>query len=903
MANTKANIQNIPLTGTLNFNTLKTDVKPFQGYNEKNSTVFGGTLGPFYDKKTELYDADSSYTLFNSNGDPFTLRNSTDSFEVIDKAGNTIAESDCALCITKKLVNLPDDTFWAAQFNTKGPNSDYKSVCQLAITNDGKFYYRICISTGSNHPLEDIDDVTWSDPIDYSTYLNSNVLEAIACFTPDNDSFIFGTCSIDSSSFRTLSIKGHFDEPDFTINSTIIHSYANFTSTNAVRSLVTSSSTPCISIYGNEVHFISNSGKLSKFDINNLIIIDHNFYNNTYTTTEYNATSKVWRFPNFQSRISFTFGPTGSVASNLKDTNYITAEVYQLDCRRASCTNEANLISLPIQVGSYYTGHDGNGFIPTPTSHDGFITYLGGSLLSISPFGRWSIPINTPSNFSNSIISYAIYNSTEARIQNINYKGGGNSFYCFINNRNDYYNSNVAISQRLKDMTINNRYIILGSKGIFDVETGNIIKGSKYLGYIETGYPGRVNAVTSAESLYTSVYSGGYNAGYQINNNSFVGYLFDGAVLRNCPPNCTFLANLIANPDLYNIQRYFTEDVTVSVAYYIGSNPMYTDTYMPALSSVMLPYSLNARMTTGYGNNNFIQVDTTSYFLATFNNNTNLYSAFWETKTENITGVFSIQSQRYVVDENNVYLANYAYGSAANVFTVGAYKKNLKYIGSLPTMAIFWSEFNKSFYSFSGDSILRKYFEASDINEIYYVGQNPSSQSLWICTDKGIYIISDSDQYKLNFISKQVDFKEGFAIIVSEENNKWVEHKIALYNIDDTFEEVPIKLKTCFYGLGSNRKANFDCWYIRVFDPKREGNYLKLKVNTITDVSRHTEEKVFNFSPSDYDENNIAYVKYQPKYQEAVAMQIELESDIQIYQIDLGVNVESSVVQLSHNNF
>ena len=50
MANSKNTIQNIPLTAPLNMNMLKTEVKQFNGYNEKNSTVFGGTLSPLYDK-------------------------------------------------------------------------------------------------------------------------------------------------------------------------------------------------------------------------------------------------------------------------------------------------------------------------------------------------------------------------------------------------------------------------------------------------------------------------------------------------------------------------------------------------------------------------------------------------------------------------------------------------------------------------------------------------------------------------------------------------------------------------------------------------------------------------------------------------------------------------------------
>ena len=52
-----------------------------------------------------------------------------------------------------------------------------------------------------------------------------------------------------------------------------------------------------------------------------------------------------------------------------------------------------------------------------------------------------------------------------------------------------------------------------------------------------------------------------------------------------------------------------------------------------------------------------------------------------------------------------------------------------------------------------------------------------------------------------------------------------------------------------------------------------------------------------------YDVNNQVYIRYQPKYQTAVAMQLELESDIAIYQISLGVNATDTVTQQSKFNF
>ena len=76
MANSKNTIQNIPLEGELCMNSLKTEVKPFAGYNEKNTTFYGGTLSPIYDKTTELFDKNNSYTVFNSKGVPYTLKSS-----------------------------------------------------------------------------------------------------------------------------------------------------------------------------------------------------------------------------------------------------------------------------------------------------------------------------------------------------------------------------------------------------------------------------------------------------------------------------------------------------------------------------------------------------------------------------------------------------------------------------------------------------------------------------------------------------------------------------------------------------------------------------------------------------------------------------------------------------------
>jgi hypothetical protein len=209
-----------------------------------------------------------------------------------------------------------------------------------------------------------------------------------------------------------------------------------------------------------------------------------------------------------------------------------------------------------------------------------------------------------------------------------------------------------------------------------------------------------------------------------------------------------------------------------------------------------------------------------------------------------------------------------------------------------------------------GDSSLYKLMEASDINEIYSVSQNPATLSLWICTDSGIYIISDTDMFKLDIITdvSKVYFHDDHFNVATKKWNSMTSRtdiykdSIYLYNKDGNKEIIPLKFKTSFYGLGGEQKANYDCWYLRLHSANKLPGYVDLKVNTITDISTNTEIKHYDIGRNDYDENGIVYLKYQPKYQSAVASQLELESNLALYQLSLGVNANDAVAQASHNN-
>ena len=390
------------------------------------------------------------------------------------------------------------------------------------------------------------------------------------------------------------------------------------------------------------------------------------------------------------------------------------------------------------------------------------------------------------------------------------------------------------------------------------------------------------------------MFANGVNAGFEISNTEFVGYL----------PNPYIGFNLPKNYDIV-FSGYYTVGDTAQSAEYQGNDPQYYGTTYPIdpNGNVILPVSIGSQIIKGYSNNDMVKEGNTAYPMIYWNNNQKVYAYYLLAGVENITNVFSLQGQQYAVDDENIYAVAFNGGVVSQVQSV-SYKKNLTFLGTLPTQAVFWSDYNKTFYAFTGDRILSKMFEASDIHKILYVGQNPSSLSLWVCTDTGIYVLSDTDQFKLNFISKMIEFQPQKTLLLTEgeENNEI--HTVSLYlDEGEEGEMIPVKLETSYYGLGNEMKAVMDCWYLRLFDENNTKGYVKAKVHTITDITRHTEEKTFEVNPSDYDENHIVYLRFQPKYQECVSMQLELETNLGIYQISLGVNTTDSTAQVSKFNF
>jgi hypothetical protein len=562
----------------------------------------------------------------------------------------------------------------------------------------------------------------------------------------------------------------------------------------------------------------------------------------------------------------------------------------------------------------YLTGHDGNYYLPGIKTMSSYPTdvvapgwsniqsyYLNGALYALSIMGRL---ISTPGSIKANECSVRSHESITCK----NKDGIWQTFT--YTDKADNYDFNYIINNFHK-ICINNRYIpILGRYDLYDVETKKIIRVD--LSSIDTIIPGIPD---NGEAIETTglIYAAGFNVNYPISGIPFTSLLMNPKVMIGVPSNFVgswsggryhHWTSLVTN--LCDI--FYSLGDEVQSAAYQGGNSEFANTVYPIdiNGNIIYPITWNSEVINGYSNNDLIKEDDTAYPLIYWNNNQKMYSYYLLSSMEGITGAFALQGQQYTLDDSNIYNVQFSNGLVQNVTTV-CYKKNMQFLGTLPTSAVFYSKYNKTFYQFTGDNILTKMFEANDINEIKMVGQNPSTLSLWICTDNGVYVLSDTDMFKLDFEAEDIYFNEEKTIIVTDEliedTHKWVENDISLYDIGDEAEEKPIKLATKYYGLGAELKANMDCWYIRLHNADHKNGKLKLKVNTITNTSFETEEKTFDINKNMYDVNNQVYIRYQPKYQTAVAMQLELESDIAIYQISLGVNATDAVAQQSKFNF
>ena len=966
MANSKNTIQNIPLTGSFNLNTLKTDVKQFEGYNDKNSTVFGGELTPFYNNPALDVDDDTARVyLSNSKGEVYKYTaDGIKKYAGQNENGEAtwITEYSYPVPTTEKPNITPGYTVRTFDVAELFPELSKENIawCGMDGVDDDALAFavpygrtKIYVKSldGTVNTVFTLNDFGIQNRQTYAFGLYRNndaslpvrdVLSIISVYVESgNPQVNYVVCTLDK------------DKATFNHNTRWNVSWSNKPST--INPFVTIRKTNLVNSNSIDTYFSLYTGDSEK-ETNNFYSMSVSKSGNT--TTISNQTERDFYFVYYAPTDTSNHEASeqyGKVYTEyIKTTATITHEIDPYTTRRVAYhtyNNSGTTEYLETLVMTFttdgnslsYTGYtdkeEGNEDLGTGdryycrTTRGYYNEFTGESVYTIDnkifSASIRGLPIFAPGSLYDNNI-YPIKDPDKINLAGFGYRTKSSWYTTGIT-----YLDGENLKEKLKNNVIDNRYIIIlegfngssvnGDNGelakVYDIENDSYIDLS-HLGYIHTALPGQ-SYIMQRETptqrpipsaiLGTSIGASGFNAGFELTNNPFVGCLINPVPITGiwAPPggNVNWAGTFITRGLRYNpmVQSYLSTGAEVQSASYYGPSATYLGTKYPISQegNIVLPYHIGLKFLKGYSNNDMAISNKTSYPLIYYSGFRKMYAYYMLSGIDDIEGAFALQGINYISIPTNILATSYANGIITSVTTT-AYKEHVRYLGVLPTRAIFYSDFNKTFYQFTGDAIISKMMEASDLNEIDAVYQNPASMSVWLVTDKGIYVFSDIDIYRLDY--KNIDyigFFNQYAIVIThnEDGTNVINYLAFLENEINKDKYIPIKFKTCFYGLGKEQVADYDCYYIRLHSTDKRIGELKVKVNTITDTSFETEEKSYPITRDMYDSNNQVLIKHQPKYQRATAIQLELESPIPIYQVSLGVNATDTVAQLSKFNF
>ena len=286
-----------------------------------------------------------------------------------------------------------------------------------------------------------------------------------------------------------------------------------------------------------------------------------------------------------------------------------------------------------------------------------------------------------------------------------------------------------------------------------------------------------------------------------------------------------------------------------------------------------------------YINEKIGTVDNHSYILSKSQRQENILG-YYELTLSEIKDIFLVQGSFYGLNDKFIFSIS-VNNSMLSIDRVAANKLDLEFLGAFPQYALFYSRLDKSLYAFTGDATIQKIKECYRINKIKATYCDPSRLTMIISTDIGTLIV-----YQNQMILIDDMFPEGQ---IFYDNNVYVVGEYLLsFREEDGYKCMPVKLQTEFYGIGSNIKSVNDCVYIRIAKNNLDKGYIKFKAFTLNEVSKETNEKVYEFSSDKFDKiTGSMAIRYQPGLQSGSGFSVKIESSNPIISMAIGHTPEA----------
>ena len=261
----------------------------------------------------------------------------------------------------------------------------------------------------------------------------------------------------------------------------------------------------------------------------------------------------------------------------------------------------------------------------------------------------------------------------------------------------------------------------------------------------------------------------------------------------------------------------------------------------------------------------------------------------------NITELFNLQGNAYIIRNNVISTCNISGGVVQNVQTVISCK-NLIFMGTNVNTAFFYSPANKKILGFTGNRNFEEIAEFNDIETLYKYYYAINFKTFFILSNIGCICIADEGYISIiknNVYNNFILYGKSFGLLNSV-TGQW--------NIFSLYEDgviSPVKIETSFYGFGNNQVTIIDTWYVRLYADEAFNGSIKFKVTSLTNKGTESEETEFLITSDMFDKvTNSYYLRYQPKLQRGVGLSLSIESDYDIIELSCSA-VADTTVQLS----
>lgn len=356
-----------------------------------------------------------------------------------------------------------------------------------------------------------------------------------------------------------------------------------------------------------------------------------------------------------------------------------------------------------------------------------------------------------------------------------------------------------------------------------------------------------------------------------------------------------------------NVLDNFDENIDVFIPNTYGGVPVYFDSLGTKPVSASLSFGLTAYPMSADSNSlynltvldeiidtylNQCIISTQNYSTFTvMDNKLNPVLAYYLLSMVEFNNVFIMQGTYYAC--NNDYIIRLTLDNGVVTGTdVVANIKDLQFIGSTTNEAYFYSLFDRSLYSFTGDFNLTKQIEVTAISRIYQAYNNPAISLIAVTTNVGLIVMYQGQICLLDNGSFDVYY-----------DDKCIISGNIRYSLDsrENFIKEPIVIETELYGIGNEVKSVNDCVYIRLYSEVPESGTVKITSKTLNEMSREADTKEYKINAGQWDKaSGTMFIRYQPKNQAATGFALRVESDFDIATVSISHKIEA--IQNSMHN-